>query len=85
MKQEIEKQALAWFDQRFRGVELRKIRQKLLEEMGELQAAVLMGDAEDVIEEAADVVIVLIHLLRESYNQSLAEAVTEKMRSIEDR
>ena len=62
----LEKRLAAWHRRKFGpgGVLVEVTLVKAMEEMGELARAILAGDTGNAREEAADIAIVLVHLVR---------------------
>lgn len=64
---ELEDAIAAWHTRRFgKSVDLAKTYRKLLEEAGELGAALIKNDAENAREEIGDMILILCHILRET-------------------
>lgn len=61
----LELRIVAWHEQKYgTGVNLAKTYRKLLEEVGEIGQALIVGDADNAREEIGDVAVILFHLLR---------------------
>ena len=86
MTHDIEQRLKEWHNRKYGpDVNIPATYKKLLEEVGELGEALMAGSSIDIDEEAADVAIVLIHLLRGSAGMSLAGAILRKLPVIEER
>ena len=82
----LEVQLEEWHRRRYgETVDVSGTYRKLLEEVGELGEALLLDDYEKIEEEAADVGIVLTHLLRGATAGSLVRAMEGKTEEIERR
>jgi NTP pyrophosphatase (non-canonical NTP hydrolase) len=82
---EWERQLALWHKCRFPGRNLPGTYRKLLEEVGELGEALMNADDEGVEEEAADVGILLSHILRICCNRSLVKSIQVKHAILENR
>jgi|GEM_PF-2466433 len=72
----LEKQIWLWHVECYGpGVDIPATYRKLLEEVGELGEALMLGDAEDVVLEAGDCAVLLLTLLRGHGCKSLGTAL----------
>ncbi len=79
----LESRVAEWYSQRYAGVSDLEVIAKLIEEIGELQMALIERDSDSIAEESADVCIVLMSLLREFHGTTLLAEVNQKVAEIE--
>ena len=74
----LEQQVADWHEKRYGAVKVGPTTRKLGEEYGELMEALLSGDLDRIEEEAADVALVLTHIVRGVSGGSLSACMARK-------